>query len=182
MTATTTTAAEKREISAGMIIYRRTKEGPKFLLLYSGGSYWNFPKGKLNEGEKNFKAALREVEEETGLSVRDLQFRNWFRVADHFTYVRNREKIRKTVTYYLAETKKAEVKLKIVPPNHEGERHEGYGWFVLRDATKLVRAPNLKRHLKRAYDTVVHRKSTRPHEENPSRQGRHVPGPRPAAQ
>ncbi|MFH0806610.1 MAG: NUDIX domain-containing protein [Candidatus Brennerbacteria bacterium] len=166
---------EKREISAGMIIYRRTKEGPKFLLLYSGGSYWNFPKGKLNEGEKNFKAALREVEEETGLSIRDLQFRSWFRVADHFTYVRDRQKIRKTVTYYLAETKKAEVKLKIVPPNHQGERHEGYGWFALKEALKVVRAPNLKRHVKSAYDTVVHRKSTHSHDQNSPRQGRNIP-------
>lgn len=174
-------SGEKCEISAGMIIYRRTKEGPKFLLLYSGGSYWNFPKGKLNEGEKNFKAALREVEEETGLSVRDLQFRSWFRVADHFTYVRNRVKIRKTVTYYLAETKKAEVRIKIVPPHHQGERHEGYGWFLLRDALKVVRSPNLKLHLKKAYDTVVHKKSPRSHEENSPRPGRDVRAPRSTA-
>lgn len=171
---------EKREISAGIIIFRRTREGPKFLLLYSGGSYWNFPKGKLNEGERNFKAALREVEEETGLSVRDLQFRSHFKVADHFAYVRNREKIRKTVTYYLAETKEARVKLKVVPPGYEGERHEGYGWFVLREAVKLVRAPNLKRHLKHAHDTIVHKKGPRPREARPAREGRHVPRTSPA--
>jgi bis(5'-nucleosidyl)-tetraphosphatase len=173
---------EKREISAGMIIFRRTREGPKFLLLYSGGSYWNFPKGKLNEGEQNFKAALREVEEETGLSPRDLQFRNRFRVADHFTYVRNREKIRKTVTYYLAETRKNEVRLKAVPPHHQGERHEGYGWFTVRDALKLVRAPNLKRHLKHAHDTVVHRKGPPPRARDSEGEGRDVRGPRPSAQ
>jgi len=164
-----------------MIIYRRTGEGPKFLLLYSGGAYWNFPKGKLNEGERNFKAALREVEEETGLSARDLRFQNWFRVADHFTYVRNREKICKTVTYYLAETKEFRVRLKMVPAGHTGERHEGYGWFVLREALKVVRAPNLKRHLKRAYDTIVRRKSVRAREAHSPRAGRDVPKSRPAA-
>lgn len=171
---------EKREISAGMIIYRRTKEGPKFLLLYSGGSYWNFPKGKLTPGERNFKAALREVEEETGLSPRDLQFRERFRVEDHFTYVRNREKIRKTVTYFLAETKETRVRLKIVPREHQGERHEGFGWFTFRDAMKIVRTPNLRKHLKRAYETVIHRKSTRPHPRDTEGQGRDVSGSRPA--
>lgn len=149
-----------REISAGMIIYRRTGEGPKFLLLYSGGGYWHFPKGKLNEGERNFRAALREVEEETGLAARDLSLKGPFKVADHFTYVRNRQKIRKTVTYYLAETKEARVKLKVVPPGHQGERHEGYGWFTFREAMRIIRTPNLRKHLKNAYDTIIHRKGT----------------------
>lgn len=169
------------EISAGIIIYRRTKEGPKFLLLYSGGMYWNFPKGKLAEGEKNFKAALREVEEETGVNPRDLQFRNRFRVEDRFTYVRNRQKIHKTVTYYLAETRKADIRLNMVPADHQGERHEGYGWFLLRDALKVVRAPNLKRHMKRAYDAIVHQKSSRPREKDSPRTGNDVRGSRPAA-
>lgn len=152
---------EKREIAAGMIIFRRTEEGPKFLLLYHGGSYWNFPKGKLAEGERNFAAALREVGEETGLDPRDLRLRT-FKVEDHFTYVRNREKIWKKVTYYLAETRKAEVKLKQKPPHAVGERHEGYAWFLLEDALKVVRAPNLKRHLKHAYDTIISGKGFRP--------------------
>lgn len=172
---------EKREISAGMIIYRRTGEGPKFLLLYHGGSYWNFPKGKLVEGERNFSAALREVGEETGLDPKDLRLQT-FKVEDHFTYVRDKQKIWKKVTYYLAETKKSEVKLKMVPPHHQGERHEGYAWFVLRDALKVVRAPNLKKHLKRAYDTiVVRRKSVRAHPQGEKRLRHDVPGPRPSA-
>ncbi len=172
---------ERREISAGMIIYRRTREGPKFLLLYSGGSYWNFPKGKLIEGERNFRAALREVEEETGIAPRDLQFKSHFKVEDHFTYVRNREKSRKTVTYYLAETRKHEVRLKIVPPGHQGERHEGYGWFTLRDASKFLRTPNLKRHLKYAYDTIVRRKSAPSRPRDSQGASRDVRGPRPQA-
>jgi 8-oxo-dGTP pyrophosphatase MutT (NUDIX family) len=37
-----------REISAGIIIYRKTKDGVKFLILYHGRGYWNFPKGKIS--------------------------------------------------------------------------------------------------------------------------------------
>lgn len=148
-----------REVSAGIIIYRRTKEGPRFLLLYSGGTYWNFPKGKLGIGERAFRAALREVEEETGLSPRHLRFNEHFKVQDHFTYVRNRQKIWKTVTYYLAETREPRIQIKIVPEYHEGEHHEGYGWFLYRDAVRMLSAPNLKRNMKRAYDVVIRKKN-----------------------
>lgn len=148
------------EISAGIIIYRKTREGIKFLLLYHGGRYWSFPKGKLAEEERSFKAALREVWEETGLRPQDLRFADRFKVEDRFSFVRNREKIYKTVTYYLAETNRAEIKIKILPEDHHGERHEGYGWFLYRDGIALLGAPNLKRNLKRAYD-FVSKKSVR---------------------
>lgn len=163
----------KLEYSAGIIIYRRTKEGPKFLLLYNGGPYWNFPKGKL-EGETNFKAAIREVWEETGILETDLKFRSWFRVQDKFTYTRNREKFFKTVTYYLAETKKQEVQIKLVPESHEGERHEGYGWFLYRDAMRMLIAPTLKLNLKKAYATIVRKKRPPVRKEGAAREGDHV--------
>jgi len=146
-----------REISAGVIIYRRTGEGPKFLILYNGGPYWNFPKGKLAEGERSFRAALREVWEETGLSFRDLKFSERFKVEDHFVYVRNKQKISKTVTYYLAETGNPYVRLRIKPENVPGEKHQGYGWFLYRDAMRILKAPNLRNSLKKAYDLVAGR-------------------------
>ncbi|MCL4404187.1 NUDIX domain-containing protein [Patescibacteria group bacterium] len=136
-------------VSAGIIVYRRTPEGIKFLLLYHGGYYWNFPKGKLAEGEKSFKAALREVEEETGLKPKDLRFRDWFRVTDRFVfYTKEKERIPRLVIYYLAETQKQLIT--IVP-----REHQGYAWFLYKDAMKMLKAPTLKRNLKRAYDTIV---------------------------
>ena len=168
----------KKEYSAGVIIYRKTKEGPKFLLLYHGGPYWNFPKGKL-DGESNFKAALREVREETGILERDLRFREWFRVQDKFSYSRNKEKIYKTVTYYLAETRKQEVRIKIVPESHEGEKHEGYGWFLYRDASRLLMSPTLKQNLKKAYATVVHKKNTTDSKTGSEGQGNNISRNRP---
>jgi 8-oxo-dGTP pyrophosphatase MutT (NUDIX family) len=144
----------KKEVSAGVIIYRRTIEGPKFLILYSGGSYWNFPKGGLAAGERSFRAAIREVWEETGLSFRDLRFSDSFKVEDHFTYVRDRQKIFKTVTYYLAETHNPYVRLRIKPENVPGEKHQGYGWFLYPNALRILRAPNLRNSLKKAYDLI----------------------------
>lgn len=154
-------ATMKREFSAGIILFRRTKEGPKFLLLYHGGPYWNFPKGKL-EGETNFKAALREVNEETGLKQEELRFKSWFKVEDRFTYTRNKERIFKVVTYYLAETKQKDIRIKIVPDTHEGEQHEGYGWFLYRDAHRLLISPTLKLNLRKAYGAIVRKKGAAP--------------------
>jgi 8-oxo-dGTP pyrophosphatase MutT (NUDIX family) len=144
----------KREISAGVIIYRRTGEGPKFLILYHGSSYWNFPKGKISEGERSFRAALREVWEETGLGQRDLGFSDQFKVRDQFTFVRNRQKIFKTVTYYLAETRNPRIRLLIKPDQVSGEKHEGYGWFLYRAAMRILKAPNLRNSLKKAYELI----------------------------
>lgn len=139
-------------VSAGVIIFRRTPEGVKFLLLYHGGPYWNFPKGKLAEGEQSFKAALREAEEETGIKSRDLQFINWFKVSDRFVfYTKDKKRIPRLVIYYLAETKTEEVK--IIP-----REHQGYGWFLYGDALRMLKAPNLKANLKKA-NYIIRKKS-----------------------
>jgi len=136
-------------VSAGVIIFRKTEEGIKYLLLYHGGSYWNFPKGKLAEGEKSFKAALREVEEETGIKSKDLRFVNWFKVVDRFTfYTKDKRKIPRLVVYYLAETKKETIT--IIP-----REHQGYGWFLIKDALRLLKTQNLKDHLKKAQRLIL---------------------------
>ncbi|MBI5732677.1 NUDIX domain-containing protein [Candidatus Jorgensenbacteria bacterium] len=140
-----------KEISAGIIIYRKTSEGIKFLLLYHGGRYWNFPKGKLDQGEKSFRAALREVKEETGLSSNELRLKEWFKVYDRFTFTKNKEKVFKIVMYYLAETDNPIIKI--------SSEHHGYGWFLLRDALRMLMYPNLKSNLKKAYDNIIRKKS-----------------------
>ena len=68
-----------KEISAGIIIYRKTEDGLKFLLLYHGRGYWNFPKGKIESEERSFQTALREIKEETGLSRDDLKLNQHFK-------------------------------------------------------------------------------------------------------
>lgn len=153
------------EISAGIIIYRKTKDGPRFLLLYNSGSYWNFPKGKL-EGESNFKAALREVREETGLLPEELRFRHWFKVRDEFMFMRNKQEVFKTVTYYLAETNNPVVKVKMSTEDRSKEQHYGYGWFLYRDALRMLIHPNLKKNLKKSYDIIVRKKGSRNYSRN----------------
>ena len=122
-----------REISAGLMVFRRTSEGPKFLLLYHGGRYWNFPKGKLEVEEGNFAAAVRETEEETGIAPEDLKIKKGFKVYERYTFFKNKRRVFKTVAFYLAETRKRQIKL-----SHE--YHEGFGWFLYKDARNLLRS------------------------------------------
>src|SRR3989344_5968327 len=87
----------ERSFSAGLVIYRRTDEGPKFLAIYQRDRYWNFPKGKIEAGEKSLDAALREVYEETGLREEDLRIKRGFKAHERFQFMMGRRKVYKTV-------------------------------------------------------------------------------------
>ena len=63
-------------VSAGAVVLRKASgsngKGELEVLLVHRPKYddWSFPKGKLDRGETTAAAAVREVEEETGLRVR----------------------------------------------------------------------------------------------------------------
>jgi 8-oxo-dGTP pyrophosphatase MutT (NUDIX family) len=61
------TARARVETSAGGVIYRWCERVPHVLLIRDPYDHWGFPKGHLENGETPDAAALREVEEETGL-------------------------------------------------------------------------------------------------------------------
>jgi len=133
-----------REISAGVIVYRKTEEGPKFLILYHGHNYWNFAKGKIESEEKSFDAALRETREETGLNRSSLLLARNFKTYEKYTFWRGRKRVYKIVIFYLAETTRREIGL-------SGE-HEGYGWFTYKEAYRVLsRHKDSQLVLKRAY-------------------------------
>jgi 8-oxo-dGTP diphosphatase len=58
--------------AAGGIVWRRGEDAAVEIVLVHRPAYddWAFPKGKLHAGEEDEEAALREVEEETGLRCR----------------------------------------------------------------------------------------------------------------
>lgn len=57
----------KLETSAGGVVYRLQDGEPLFLLIRDSYKNWGFPKGHLESNEAPDAAAVREVQEETGL-------------------------------------------------------------------------------------------------------------------
>jgi 8-oxo-dGTP pyrophosphatase MutT (NUDIX family) len=134
-----------REISAGIVVFRQTSEGPKFLILYHGGNYWNFPKGHIEKEEGDLEAALRETKEEAGLSPRDLRLVSNFKAYERFTFRRSGQSIYKIVIFYLAESRVREVAI--------SDEHQGYGWFTFREANKILgRYRDSQKVLRQAFD------------------------------
>ncbi|OGY56778.1 MAG: hypothetical protein A2Y84_00545 [Candidatus Colwellbacteria bacterium RBG_13_48_8] len=122
---------KERATSAGLIVFRRTKEGPKFLIVYHRGKYWNFPKGHIEARENSLSAAIREVWEEVGLGRSDLHIKNGFRVKERFQFIIDNRRVYKTVILYLAETNRKSIRI------DSSGREEGCGWFLYRDAKRL---------------------------------------------
>jgi predicted NUDIX family NTP pyrophosphohydrolase len=63
--------------SAGILLYRRTEDGPVVLLVHPGGPFWakkdegawTIPKGEIAPGEDALARAKTEFEEETGATI-----------------------------------------------------------------------------------------------------------------
>lgn len=155
--APTKQATVKKQIVAGFVIYRRTDEGVKYLLLYRRGTYWNFPKGKFEDGESDLTAALRETREETGLQESDLTLVPAFKTQLRYNFRIGDERIYDTVILYLAESAKADVTIST-------REHSGYAWFLFADAMKVVgtKYVGTKRVLKQAHDFLRQQAGERP--------------------
>jgi bis(5'-nucleosidyl)-tetraphosphatase len=90
------------ESSYGVIpVYEETESGPEFLLVRHAGGHWAFPKGRKEEGESDSSAALRELEEETGLKMEldDL-------ILDHpleeaYEFVQDGKRVNKKVIFFI---------------------------------------------------------------------------------
>src|SRR5688572_2987959 len=97
--------------SAGMIVFRlhgRSKE-PHFLLL-DYGRYWEYPKGHVESGEDDLTAAIRELSEETGIT--DVEPVEGFQhEITYFFRDKRKGLIRKTVVFFLGQTRATEVKI-----------------------------------------------------------------------
>lgn len=97
--------ALKRVFSAGGIVLResscQSQESKKELEIlvaqHSGHHGWDFPKGHIESGESSQQAAIREVEEETGVKAEIIE-----RVGDvKYFYFEEGTRVLKTVVYFL---------------------------------------------------------------------------------
>jgi len=89
------------ERASGMILFRNTPSRREYLIIKSKlGGHWGFPKGRLDPGEDEMAAALREVAEEVGISRP--QIVPGFEARLSYRFIRARRVVDKEVSLFLA--------------------------------------------------------------------------------
>ena len=129
-----------KEKSCGAVVFKKGKDGVKYLILHYEAKHWDFPKGKVEPNETEEEAATREIKEETGID--DIKFVDGFRQTVSYFYRKDEEVIHKEVIVFLAETETEEVKL--------SSEHIGYSWMSFENAYKRLTFNNSKEVLKKA--------------------------------
>lgn len=136
------------EFSAGAILFRRNSKDTKFLVIYSERNrIWGFPKGHIETGESEQDAALREIDEETGITK--LRFIDGFREEDIYPAMGTRGKFRgrkitKHAIYFLCETTEEEI-------TTDNTEITNYRWLPYSAAWELLSFASTKMLLERAH-------------------------------
>lgn len=129
------------ERASGMILYRDHGQLREYLLIKNRvGGHWGFPKGRLEPGEDEMRAALREVAEEVGIA--HPQVVPGFMERLSYRFVRNRTLVHKEVILFLAVTNEE--------GTPEGHEIEAQAWLPLPEALARLSYPEQRSALSRA--------------------------------
>lgn len=93
----------KESRACGFLIIREEKQ--REFLLMKHKDRWDLPKGHVDSGESDMQCALRELEEETGITSHDIEIYDGFRFTTNYLVRKKRfgkAPVNKTVVIYLA--------------------------------------------------------------------------------
>lgn len=123
------------------MVYRDGKSR-KYLLLHYPAGHWDYPKGHVEGGEGPRETALRELEEETGLSPDEVELIDDFNEIIDYTYYKKNEFSHKEVTYFLGKTKTKKIII--------SKEHQDFIWLPYDEAVKKLTFWNAKKVIKQA--------------------------------
>ena len=136
----------KYEKSCGAIVYLKQDSSIKLLLLkHKCGGHWSFPKGHVEKGETETQTALREVKEETGISI---DLKEGFRQSVEYYPKPN---VKKQVVYFIGETKTSEYKM-------QEEEIGEITWANIENAYNMVTFKNDKKLIYKANEFLLQKK------------------------
>lgn len=140
-----------REKSCGVVPYR-IEEGRILYLVISSAltkrEHWEFPKGGVEEGEREIQTALRELDEETG--VREVQILPGFREPIRYIYRRPEGLVLKQVVYFIGRVRNPAVTLRL-------EEAKDFRWADYEEARRLLRHVNARALLERSHAFIAGR-------------------------
>lgn len=131
------------EKSCGIVLFHEGKTERRYLVLHYPDGHWDLPKGHVEGEETEHETALRELEEETGIT--DIEFIENYREEISYTFKNKHnggQHTAKTVIYFLARSNEKEVKI-----SHE---HQDYKWLPYDAAFNKVSFDNAKNLLRKA--------------------------------
>ncbi len=135
----------RREVSAGGVVYRVVDDAPMYLLIRDSYRNWGFPKGHLECDECAHDAAVREVQEETGLPT--VTLRAEIDTIDWFFRFRGKL-VHKICHFFLMETDCSAT----LPQREEGIT--ACRWAKFEEARSLLAYENARVVLERANDII----------------------------
>ena len=121
----------EKHYSAGIVVYRKQESNIEYLILHYAKGHWDLPKGHLELGETNEEAALRELEEETGLEI---AITPGFEESFSYIFIEDGQMIDKTVSFFVGQAEKDNVIL--------SDEHIDYKWLSLNDALNKLTYEN----------------------------------------
>ena len=145
------------ENSAGIVLYN----SGRYLLLNYGRSWtsanrWGLTKGRIEKNESIIQAALREAEEETGIS--DINIEDDFEHKVTYYFSRGHTRVKKTVVYIIGITPTKEVRL--------SKEHIGYCWAKFEESLEMLAFENTRRIIRAAEKFLKDRALTRKPEDD----------------
>lgn len=134
-----------REKSCGVVPFHEVDGEIRYLVISSAVTkreHWEFPKGGVEEGEREIETALRELREETGVS--DVELVPGYREPIRYIYRRAEGLVFKQVVYFLGRVKDP----RITPRQEEVK---DYRWATFEEAKALLRHGNARELLMRSH-------------------------------
>ena len=137
------------DISAGVVLFCETEHGREYLLIRYPSGHFDYARGHLEAGETKKEAALREVQEETGIeSVQffDKEFHSkFFYIAKGNERERRQSEGRGVIIFKEVYLYPGKVANKNIRLSHE---HTEYIWLPYEEALTKVTFGNAKRVLR----------------------------------
>lgn len=129
----------------------------KVLLVFqTKNQYWEFPKGKIEHGEKELDTLRREIQEETGITEYRIFPR--FRRTMQYDFQFEGKRIRRQVIYFLIKTRQ---RVRV------SDEHSQYKWLTFDQAKKFLKHRNQVELLTEVERRVL-RSQARTHQQQPS--------------
>ncbi|MDR1300575.1 MAG: NUDIX domain-containing protein [Candidatus Nomurabacteria bacterium] len=137
-----------REPTAGGVLYRIVNGTLEILLIQDALDRWTIPKGHIEEGETAQETAIREMQEEAGVS--ELEPMGWLGKV-RFNYRREETLVMITQQVYL---------FKVLGDTNDIQKEEwmnGIGWHSYEEAVKLVEYEDIKKLIARGKQRLEQR-------------------------